>query len=854
MTIRVPTLTTRTVEGQVLQAPMMQARVSSADGGGLAAQGMINAGQQVQDLGSAISQHALKMAVDDAKTEAMAAYNDWQTQRLDLLEGDEKGYFRLTGEAAYRGAEGINTALKTAWETRAGTISSRARKMIEPQILQDLQRDALSVARHAASGRDAWQDRTAQATAQGMAAEAARFFADPDRRETALNTGRAAIFERAAQRGWSIGDQRLKAEIAAFDSSALTGVLRKYAETDPQGARAYFETVKGRLSPADASAMVALLDHRGMLHAVDTAVQGIRAVPWNGDGQPSPQEIWDRQRAEAEKIADPSVRAGAQAILERDFRLAEAAATQRRKAGQEEIYAQVAKGLNPATLPPEVQQVIGADFVSQMQGLYQNNGKAPYDPALEGALQKASLDKDTFAQIDLTALRGRHDNGRLDYWIDQQRAMTSADPKDVARQTMRQPVYGMGLSIVQQQFPVADGSDLMAVERQARAAGQTRAFIDTFMDEKGQPPSEGDLYRFTRTLKNGAAGDRTGGFGWRGINPAVIAQSPWGGAVMPIADKRQAGTGAAKTQTATGAENQNDLVKSWGTATPKERIQIYAKMNNDGRKAVFDLMSPEEREKTALDDILGNEYRPPVSKEGYFKDKNQIENWQNFYQEVRSTQGLSEARQISLLFLYALEGGNAADGEAFDENGRKRNRTSSGIQPGTLADYNKKNKDDEINSIIDPVELKIKHRIKVMNWYIDGALTSEGELLKLDDLGDPLLAAAVEDTLYRHGSGPNGGPAVINRTIDDLAGAYNASLPEPKKGLTVNETTPGFGKNSFKYVKWMTRDPKMRDRFLNRLADNRIDALKKKKLFGGGDIERVNWYRPNRYSKKLYLD
>ena len=27
MTIRVPTLTTRTVEGQVLQAPMMQARV-----------------------------------------------------------------------------------------------------------------------------------------------------------------------------------------------------------------------------------------------------------------------------------------------------------------------------------------------------------------------------------------------------------------------------------------------------------------------------------------------------------------------------------------------------------------------------------------------------------------------------------------------------------------------------------------------------------------------------------------------------------------------------------------------------------------------------------------------------------
>ena len=86
---------------------MMQARVSSADGGGLAAQEMINAGQQVQDLGSAISQHALKMAVDDAKTEAMAAYNDWQTQRLDLLEVDEKGYFRLTGEAAYRGAEGI---------------------------------------------------------------------------------------------------------------------------------------------------------------------------------------------------------------------------------------------------------------------------------------------------------------------------------------------------------------------------------------------------------------------------------------------------------------------------------------------------------------------------------------------------------------------------------------------------------------------------------------------------------------------------------------------------------------------------------------------------------------------------
>lgn len=69
MTMRVPTLTTRTVQAQPLQAPMMQARVSPADGGGLAAQGMAQAGDQMQDVSSQLFAVADRLS---ARQEAVA--------------------------------------------------------------------------------------------------------------------------------------------------------------------------------------------------------------------------------------------------------------------------------------------------------------------------------------------------------------------------------------------------------------------------------------------------------------------------------------------------------------------------------------------------------------------------------------------------------------------------------------------------------------------------------------------------------------------------------------------------------------------------------------------------------------
>lgn len=649
--MRVPTLTTRTVQAEGLAAPMMQARVSPADGGGLAAQGMIAAGQQVQELGGMIRQHALKMAEDDAKTEAMAAYNDWQSQRVGLLMGNEDAYFRRTGEDAYKAAEGINTALKTAWETRAGGMSQQARKMVEQRVFQDLQGDAMSVARHAAAEREKWRDSTAQATVQTMANEASLFYADPARRETALNTAREVIFSRAMERGWAADDPRLKVEVANFDSAALSGVLRRQAETDPMGAKAYFSQIGGRLSAADYAAASALLDQKTKLYSVDAAVREIKGAVGSGDyasrlmqvegdgqnprssafgvgqftegtwldtvrrhapetfegrteqevlalrkvpefatkmlsglradnakvlekggvqvnpqseylahflgagdalrvlkaspdtpveavvqaesrtanpevfatvrtagdmqawaaqkmagiggGPPSRVVVWEQQRAAAAKIADPDIRAGVEAQLEREYRLGEATDAARRKTGQEEVYAQVLKGLNPAALPPEVQQVIGPDFVRQMQSLYQANGQAPYSYEIEAMLHQASLDGKSFAAMDLTALLGKHEKSRMEYWMGQQRSHNSK----------REPTYSTALDIVKEQFPVSGQADKTGRERQAKAAEQTRLWVDSYIEEKGQAPQSADLYRFVRSLK---VKDKGGWFGGGG--------------------------------------------------------------------------------------------------------------------------------------------------------------------------------------------------------------------------------------------------------------------------------------------------------------------------------------------------
>lgn len=703
--MRVPTLTTRTVQAEGLAAPMMQARVSSADGGGLAAQGMINAGQQVQDLGGMIRQHALKMAEDDAKTEAMAAYNDWQGQRVGLLIGNEDAYFRRSGEDAYKAAEGVNTALKSAWETRAGNMSAQARKMIEQRVFQDLQGDAMSVARHAAAEREKWRDSTAQATVQTMATEASLFYADPARRDTALKTGREVIFNRAMERGWAADDPRLKVEVANFESAALAGVLRRQAESDPLGAKAYLAEIGGRLTAADYAAASSLLDQKSKLYAVDAAVRDIkgstaagdytsRLMQVEGDGQnprstafgigqftegtwldtvrrhapetfegrsdsevlalrkvpefatkmlaglradnakvlqqggvqvnpqseylahflgagdalrvlkarpdtpvesvvqeqsraanpevfakvrtagdmqalaaqkmagvgggaPSRAAVWEQQRVAAAKIADPDIRAGVEAQLEREYRLGETTDAARRKAGQEEVYAQVLKGLNPAVLPPEVQQAIGPDFVRQMQSLYQANGQAPYSYEIEAMLHQASLDGKSFAAMDLTALLGKHENSRMEYWMGQQRSHNSK----------REPAYSTALAIVKEQFPVAGDADKTGRERLAKALEQSRLWVDDYFTEKGQAPQSADLYRFVRSLKIQEGG---GWFGGGDPRVDVLGTDREGKFVVPLDDDSLPDVAAA-------------------TGIPRDVLPIVIeKMKKDGMKTTYD--------------------------------------------------------------------------------------------------------------------------------------------------------------------------------------------------------------------------------------------------------------------------
>jgi hypothetical protein len=110
--------------------------------------------------------------------------------------------------------------------------------------------------------------------------------------------------------------------------------------------------------------------------------------------------------------------------------------------------------------------------------------------------------------------------------------------------------------------------------------------------------------------------------------------------------------------------------------------------------------------------------------------------------------------------------------EIFDAEGDiltdEKTGASSGITRKTLREAQKKV--PELAGLKDPTDLTINQRAAFYRWYFDDALKGVGGHAALDEVGGKDTAAAVADTLFRHGQdvGSRAVQEAVNDVIDKL--------------------------------------------------------------------------------------
>lgn len=212
--------------------------------------------------------------------------------------------------------------------------------------------------------------------------------------------------------------------------------------------------------------------------------------------------VFEAQRADALRIADPDIRDGVITKLEHEYSVARTIDAQREREAKDRVLDMVlTKKVDPMAVPVELQKAAGPDFMNHMQQVYRKNGEAQFNPDIENMLHEMSLRPDEFAQMDLGALYGQHDRQRVEYWQAQQRMLNSREVKEQIRSQQRQPSYTLGVKVVDEMFPHTGKASTTDKERNAKAKELVRSWVDGFHEDKGQAPKADDVYRYVRSLK-----------------------------------------------------------------------------------------------------------------------------------------------------------------------------------------------------------------------------------------------------------------------------------------------------------------------------------------------------------------
>jgi hypothetical protein len=212
--------------------------------------------------------------------------------------------------------------------------------------------------------------------------------------------------------------------------------------------------------------------------------------------------VFEAQRTEALKIADPDIRDGVLSRLEHEYSVARTIDAQREREAKDRVLELVlTQKTDPTVVPVDLQKAAGPDFMNHMAQVWRQNGEARFDPDIENMLHEMSQRPDEFAQMDIGALYGTHDKSRVEYWQATQRAMNSRDMREQLKAQQRQPSYSLGVKVVDEMFPRAGKATDADKERNAKAKELVRNWVDGYHEDKGQAPKADDVYRYVRSLK-----------------------------------------------------------------------------------------------------------------------------------------------------------------------------------------------------------------------------------------------------------------------------------------------------------------------------------------------------------------
>lgn len=190
--------------------------------------------------------------------------------------------------------------------------------------------------------------------------------------------------------------------------------------------------------------------------------------------------------------------------------------------------------------------------------------------------------------------------------------------------------------------------------------------------------------------------------------------------------------------------------------------------------------------------------------------------------------GATNASIFAIPEIFIVEGGRRND---------PRSTASSGILQRVLDRAKTGNWTTGLENATRPAELSTEQRAAIMHRYLDEELKQwrAGGIRALEDIGNPHAAAALADTIYRHGGGH--GTTAIQRAINEVnEKPAEVAGADPLPPHRVREDGR-LGRSTVEAYGELARDPRTRGELLDALAKHRKD------LPQAEDRDRIDHFR-----------
>lgn len=265
---------------------------------------------------------------------------------------------------------------------------------------------------------------------------------------------------------------------------------------------------------------------------------------------------------------------------------------------------------------------------------------------------------------------------------------------------------------------------------------------------------------------------------------------------------------------------------------PKEKpdFRMAQKIPVPKEKPIFDATGRVIMEEEESVNSLGSVIAPPLYKKDVFAGK-RADEWNGWVKRIEEDKELSSAEKKAFQEIYAFEGGmekpKGANNTAFAGiiQGTLDGLKDYGVVDGVTARRGQKVKSTELNQE-DIHDVYKGYFSDVFKGAAETAGFTKNEGYKiLGTIGDDEVAAAFADVLFRDD---------YMKTSRLAQKSLNAALPESEK---ISEEG-GAGSDTFKALRKVAKDKKMKRIFLDKLGDLRDEAFTE-----GGDHDRNEYFR-----------